>query len=867
MKVAQTRAPVKDSGDRVAGPRTASRFERELDDSPDAPPSRAQTEAWMRLLVGPDRPVAVWCKKSRQDDGTTRHVGGVYGPGDFRQMVKDARKQSGRAVGVHWGINPLKAEWVKRHAGNGLEPHVGPPGDADIDRLTMLPIDIDPRREGTVSATDEEKDQAEFVMQQVRRHLDRRGWPAPAVVDSGNGFYLLYRIDLPATDADVVKSVLDALKGQFSSRSVDIDTTVANPARVLKVPGTMACKGVSTRERPHRYSQVIEHPEDGLKAVPSDMLRKVAGEVENHEGRALPGSALAGSPAVVEAARRYIAKMPPAFSGDRGHSKTLAVASRIVVGFGIAHDSDAAWRLLQEYNRRCEPPWREKELRHKLVEADRLASEKGQARGGLLPGRGRADGVEQTWEPLDGTDFLCEVPDYGYCFSNARLPSARSKSGSHCLGLYLLRLWAAQRSDALIPDTLVRQTYWGGDHPSAWRRTLRNQLSKYTYLPDCRPDCPLHGTGGHHGHFVHDQHNRCGPLEEFVASPANEGHDDSDDSDDDDCEMAEVQDALSPPDGVPGARLYHFLSDEPHWAKKRAAAQKQGEVYLAYYPALVFGMSRRVGLTYSQVRLMMGITRELTRVGHEPTGRFTKRGKPEFKRSGSPRKDMAEVIRGGKVVNWRQADRKVVCGLLEPDQEYVAFAGNLKSHRGRGYRIHSDKHADWLAHAGYRPETVRSGLWSCVESLFDDLAVLADKFDLVPAGRHHANDEWRSLAEMRACLGSAHGREWLSGCTLRVFGPADYLVRWRYYFAKWLGFRWIPGGQECPFERAVPPNRGGQVCDGPSLRVWLAGRGWTMRQLADRLGLSRETVSRHVSGRRNSPEFWKCVRKVVRLTK
>ncbi|MCD0462285.1 bifunctional DNA primase/polymerase [Roseiconus lacunae] len=64
----------------------------------------------------------------------------------------------------------------------------------------------------------------------------------------------------------------------------------------------------------------------------------------------------------------YLAAMPPAVSGSGGHSQTYAAATALVHGFGI--DSDRALAILAaEYNPRCNPPWSEKELRHKVNQA------------------------------------------------------------------------------------------------------------------------------------------------------------------------------------------------------------------------------------------------------------------------------------------------------------------------------------------------------------------------------------------------------------------------------------------------------------------------------------------------------------------
>src|SRR5205823_11428362 len=66
-------------------------------------------------------------------------------------------------------------------------------------------------------------------------------------------------------------------------------------------------------------------------------------------------------------ARRYLGKYPPAISGQSGHDRTFHVAALLVNGFGLC-DGDA-FTLLQNWNLGCQPPWSERELRHKLDSA------------------------------------------------------------------------------------------------------------------------------------------------------------------------------------------------------------------------------------------------------------------------------------------------------------------------------------------------------------------------------------------------------------------------------------------------------------------------------------------------------------------
>lgn len=71
--------------------------------------------------------------------------------------------------------------------------------------------------------------------------------------------------------------------------------------------------------------------------------------------------------AVVERARKYLAKMPGAVSGQRGHDATFRAACVLVLGFGLSQVQ--ALPLLSEWGQTCQPPWSERDLLHKLADA------------------------------------------------------------------------------------------------------------------------------------------------------------------------------------------------------------------------------------------------------------------------------------------------------------------------------------------------------------------------------------------------------------------------------------------------------------------------------------------------------------------
>jgi hypothetical protein len=85
---------------------------------------------------------------------------------------------------------------------------------------------------------------------------------------------------------------------------------------------------------------------------------------------------------IIERARRYLTALPPAVSGQHGDTATFRACCRLVRGF-LLDDADA-FALIREWNRRCEPPWSERELMDKIRRARRYGRE---PLGGLLEAR------------------------------------------------------------------------------------------------------------------------------------------------------------------------------------------------------------------------------------------------------------------------------------------------------------------------------------------------------------------------------------------------------------------------------------------------------------------------------------------------
>ncbi len=79
-------------------------------------------------------------------------------------------------------------------------------------------------------------------------------------------------------------------------------------------------------------------------------------------------AAVASDDSLLRRAAAYLDAMPPAISGQGGHDATYAAATVLVHGFGLSPD-DALRLLIERFNPRCQPPWTERELRHKVDDA------------------------------------------------------------------------------------------------------------------------------------------------------------------------------------------------------------------------------------------------------------------------------------------------------------------------------------------------------------------------------------------------------------------------------------------------------------------------------------------------------------------
>ena len=178
----------------------------------------------------------------------------------------EAVRDAGSPKAIFWVLNPI-------------DPAAKSASKKTVLCRRWMLIDIDPVRPADVSATEAEKAAACEVASQVVDYLTSLGWPAPVMTDSGNGWHLLYRVDLPndALSQQLIRAALIHLADRLDSDTAHVDRSTHDAPRPCKLPGTWARKGPNNPERPHRMARIVFEPES-IEVVTVDQLQALTGE-------------------------------------------------------------------------------------------------------------------------------------------------------------------------------------------------------------------------------------------------------------------------------------------------------------------------------------------------------------------------------------------------------------------------------------------------------------------------------------------------------------------------------------------------------------------------------------------------------------
>src|SRR5262249_12844708 len=143
------------------------------------------------------------------------------------------------AKGIYFTVNPVNPALLARCANRlAYAEKNATTNDQHIVKRRWLLVDVDADRPSGISTSDTEKQAAHKKAREIYRFLEDYGWPLPVAADSGNGYHLLYRVDLPCEDDRLLETVLAALANRFDGDGVKLDRSVFNPARIVRLYGT-----------------------------------------------------------------------------------------------------------------------------------------------------------------------------------------------------------------------------------------------------------------------------------------------------------------------------------------------------------------------------------------------------------------------------------------------------------------------------------------------------------------------------------------------------------------------------------------------------------------------------------------------------
>ena len=204
---------------------------------------------------------------------------------DFRPSW-NSRTPTAKASNIFITLNPINMSCYSRKQHDCFIESANPTTkDNEVTALHWLLIDLDPKRLSGVSSSEEELILAKQKSKAIRDFMFKRGFAEPICAMSGNGVHLVYRFDVPNTpeNVSVFENALKVLSDKFSDEKVEVDTTVFNPARICKLWGTIAQKGATTPERPHRKAYIEPSTPSEILVNDFTLLQALSAEWEENK--------------------------------------------------------------------------------------------------------------------------------------------------------------------------------------------------------------------------------------------------------------------------------------------------------------------------------------------------------------------------------------------------------------------------------------------------------------------------------------------------------------------------------------------------------------------------------------------------------
>jgi P4 family phage/plasmid primase-like protien len=155
------------------------------------------------------------------------------------ELIEVCKKYNGE-WSIYTGINDRK--------GNGKD-------DIDVPLIRNIGHDIDAHDSG-----DEGMNIAGQVAMKIREDYMAAGFKEPLIINSGYGYWVIHHIKPIENTEENIKKIKEfgkLIKQKYQVDKIDIDSSVYNPSRIGRVPGTL---NIRIKDKPV-LSMVMNHPE------------------------------------------------------------------------------------------------------------------------------------------------------------------------------------------------------------------------------------------------------------------------------------------------------------------------------------------------------------------------------------------------------------------------------------------------------------------------------------------------------------------------------------------------------------------------------------------------------------------------------
>lgn len=195
---------------------------------------------------------------------------------DIETLLREIQRY--QACNIYFTLNVIDPACYSREQRDKIVTKVkSTTSDGEIIGRKWCLIDVDCEKPSDTNSSDEEKELAKEVVNNVYKFLRNEGFEKPIICDSANGYHILLKQAMKTSpeNTETMKKFLQVLDMYFSTDKVKIDCSTFNNSRICKLYGTYSRKGADTPERPQRCSSILRVPSE-VKVTSNEYFEKVA---------------------------------------------------------------------------------------------------------------------------------------------------------------------------------------------------------------------------------------------------------------------------------------------------------------------------------------------------------------------------------------------------------------------------------------------------------------------------------------------------------------------------------------------------------------------------------------------------------------